>query len=115
MANTSPRKIFLYVVVPAIQYANDSYKSSMPGIIMDELRSLKPKKKEQKYIDIVEAMLRDTFDEWKSKQIESPTVKIGKLCFLVTLFSFKTDSFKGVMSMEWGWSGDSQEERHLKR
>ena len=44
---------------------------------MDELRSLKPKKKEQKYIDIVEAMLRDTFDEWKSKQIESPTVKIG--------------------------------------
>jgi len=74
--NTSPRKIFLYVVVPAIQYAN-SYKSSMPGIVMDELRNLKPGKKNRKIIDIVEAMLRETFDEWKSKQIESPTVKIG--------------------------------------
>jgi len=49
----------------------------MPGIVMDELRNLKPGKKNRKIIDIVEAMLRETFDEWKSKQIESPTVKIG--------------------------------------
>jgi hypothetical protein len=64
------------MVIPAIQYAN-SYLSSMPGIIMNALRKLKPGKKERKKIDIVEAMLRETFDEWKSKQIESPTVKIG--------------------------------------
>ena len=68
----------------------------MPAIVMDELRmyiyiiyilfiyyiymytySLKPKKKEQRSIDAVEAMLRETFNEWKSKMIESPTVKIG--------------------------------------
>jgi hypothetical protein len=35
------------MVVPAIQYAN-SYRSSMTGIIMDELRKLKPGKKEEK-------------------------------------------------------------------
>ena len=94
--NRSPRKIFLYVVVPAV-HCPESFMCSTPGIVLESMRDTFKERKKLKSFDAFVSVIRENFDEWNKLLKEPTTVKIG------------------VMSMDWGWNGDEQEAEHLQR